>query len=75
MPRSSRAQACCVAAWLLPRCSDQLEGTAYKRLRLLVPDNLSVHVSSTTARAPAVRVRLVSLEGPLKLAEALAILV
>jgi hypothetical protein len=36
---------------------------------------MSVHVSGTTACAPAVRVWLVSLEGPLKLAEALAILV
>jgi hypothetical protein len=34
-----------------------------------------VHVSSMTVRAPTVRVRLVSREGPLKLAEALAILV
>ena len=48
---------------------------ADERLRFLIPDDLSVHVSSTTTRAPTVRVLLVSLEGPLKLAEALAILV
>jgi hypothetical protein len=52
-----------------------LRETTYERLRLFVPDDLLVHVSSTTARAPAVRVRMVSLEGPLKLAEALAIIV
>jgi len=48
---------------------------ADERFRLLVPNDLSVHVSGTNARALTVRVRLVSLEGPLKLPEALAILV
>jgi len=48
---------------------------AYERLRLLVLDDLLVHIPSTTTRALAVRVRLVSLKGSLKLAEALAILV
>ena len=43
--------------------------------KLLVPDDLSIHDSSASARAHAVRVRLVSLEGPLKLAEVLLVLV
>ena len=48
---------------------------ANERFRLLVPNDLSVHVSGASVRTPAVRVRLVSLEGPLKLAEALSVLV
>ena len=48
---------------------------ADERLKFLIPDDLSVHVSSTTTRAPAVGVRLVSLKGLLKLAEVLTILV
>jgi hypothetical protein len=48
---------------------------ADERFRLLVPDDLSVHVSSASAHAPAVWVRLVSLEGLLKLAEILSVLV
>ena len=46
-----------------------------EQLRFFILDNLSVHFSSTTTRAPTVRVRLVSLEGPLELAKAFAILV
>jgi len=46
-----------------------------EQLRFFILDNLSVHFSSTTTRAPAVQVRLVSLEGLLELAEVLVILV
>ena len=44
-------------------------------LWLLVPNNLLIQLSSMTTHASAVRVRLVLLESPLELAEALAILV
>ena len=40
-----------------------------------LPNNLLIHLSSMTMLASAVRVRLVSLESPLELAETLAILV
>ena len=48
---------------------------ANERLWLLISDNLSVHLLSTTTRASAVRVRLVLLEVPLELGEAFAVLV
>jgi hypothetical protein len=44
-------------------------------LWLLVPDDLTIHLSSSTAHAFGVRMWLVSLEGPLELSEALAVFV
>ena len=39
--------------------------TADELFRLFIPNDLSVHVSSVSARAPAMWVLLVLLEGPL----------
>ena len=72
---SSRVQACYVVAWSLPRCSGLLDETADGLFWLPVSDDLSVHFSSSSARASAMRVWLVVFEGPLELGEALAILV
>ena len=75
MPGSSKAQACYVAAWSLPRCFGLLEEATDEWLWLLVPDDLLVHLSSTTTCAPAVRVQLVPLESLLELGEAFTILI
>ena len=72
---SSRAQACYVVAWSLPRRSGSLEEIGCRLFWFPVFDDLPVLFSSPPARTSAMRVWLVLLEDPLELGKMLAIFI